>query len=292
MHTLRKMQLFDYLNYIFLIGFSCLMLYPLLYVFSISVSDGEAVWRQSVKLFPIGFNLEPYEAIARSNSVLRAYRNSITYTVLGTAFTLIACLLAAYPLSEPRFRLRGPISLILGLTLFFSAGLIPTYLTYQSYGLLNTTWVIVLPVAFNFWFIILVRANISTIPRELKDAARVDGASDFRILLQIIVPLSKPILATIALFVAVAVWNDFFNPLLYLNNSEKFPLTIMLRRMLIRGATGEVVQGNYSDTLQAKSFFRQVKMATVIVTTAPILLVYPFVQKYFVRGTLVGAIKG
>ncbi len=130
------------------------------------------------------------------------------------------------------------------------------------------------------------------IPRELKDAARVDGASDFRILLQIIVPLSKPILATIALFVAVAIWNDFFNPLLYLNNSEKFPLTIMLRRMLIRGATGEVVQGNYADTLQAKSFFRQVKMATVIVTLGPILLVYPFVQKYFVQGTLVGAIKG
>ena len=119
MHTLRKMRLFDYLNYLFLIGFSCLMLYPLLYVFSISVSDGEAVWRQSVKLFPIGFNVEAYEAIARANAVVRAYRNSILYTVLGTTFTLIVCLLAAYPLSEPRFRLRGPISLILGLTLFF-----------------------------------------------------------------------------------------------------------------------------------------------------------------------------
>ena len=227
MHTLRKMQLFDYLNYLFLIGFSCVMLYPLLYVFSISVSDGEAVWRQSVKLFPIGFNLDAYEAsaIAKANAVVRAYRNSIVYTVLGTTFTLIVCLLAAYPLSEPRFRWRGPISLILGMTLFFSAGLIPTYLAYQSYGLLNTIWVITLPVAFNFWFIILVRANISMIPRELKDAARVDGASDFRILLQIIVPLSKPILATIALFVAVAIWNDFFNPLLYLNEQlGKVPL--------------------------------------------------------------------
>ena len=292
MHILRKMQLFDFLNYLFLLGFSCLMIYPLLYVFSISVSDGEAVWRGYVTLFPVGFNLEAYEGIARANAVARAYRNSITYAVVGTTFTLIICLLAAYPLSERRFRWRGPISLILGLTLFFSAGLIPTFLAYQSLGLLNTIWVITVPVAFNFWFIIIMRANISSIPRELQEAARVDGASDFRILFQIIIPLSKPILATIALFVAVAIWNDFFNPLIYLNDSEKFPLTIMLRRMRITGSTGNVVQSNYNDSIQAKAFFRQVKMAMVIVTLGPILLAYPFVQKYFVQGTLVGSIKG
>ena len=223
MHTLRKMQLFDYLNYLFLIGFSCVMLYPLLYVFSISVSDGEAVWRQSVKLFPIGFNLDAYEAIAKANAVGASV--SELDRLHGAWHDVHTDSLPAggIPALGAALSLARSDQSDLGMTLFFSAGLIPTYLAYQSYGLLNTIWVITLPVAFNFWFIILVRANISMIPRELKDAARVDGASDFRILLQIIVPLSKPILATIALFVAVAIWNDFFNPLLYLNNSESSP---------------------------------------------------------------------
>ena len=262
-------------------------------IFSLSVSDRLAVARGDVWLWPKGFDLDIYKAVFDTDLILRAFRNSITYTALGVGFTLFFCTLGAYVFAEHRFRWRGPLSLLLGLTLFFGAGLIPTFLTYNSYGLKNTVWVMALPFAFNMWYIILIRTNIQAIPQELMDAARPDGASDIRILVQIIVPLIIPILATIALFTAVARWNDFFTALVYLDESNMMPLPIMLRRVLVEGISTDLLsQESFAESLLQKAYLRKVKMATIIVTVTPILVVYPFVQRCFIKGVLVGSIKG
>ena len=290
---LRRMHFADYFNYLFLILFTFLMIYPFIYVFSLSVSDSWAVFTGQVWLFPVGFKLDVYDAVFDTNLMVRAFRNSITYTALGVGFTLFFCTLGAYVFAEHRFRWRGPLSLLLGLTLFFGAGLIPTFLTYNSYGLKNTVWVMALPFAFNMWYIILIRTNIQAIPQELKDAARADGASDIRILVQIIVPLIIPILATIALFTAVARWNDFYTALVYLDEADMMPLPVLLRRVLVEGVSWDLIdqESLYQGHVQ-KAYFRQLKMATIIVTVTPILVVYPFVQKYFIKGVLVGSVKG
>jgi putative aldouronate transport system permease protein len=287
------MHFADYFNYLLLILFTFAMIYPFIYIFSLSVSDSWAVFTGQVWLWPVGFKLDVYDAVFDTNLMVRAFRNSITYTALGVLLTLIFCTLGGYVFSERRFRWRGPLSLLLGFTLFFSAGLIPTFLMYNSYGLKNTVWVMALPFAFNMWYIILIRTNIQSIPQELKDAARADGASDFRILVQIVVPLIVPILATIALFTAVARWNDFYTALVYLDESNMMPLPVLLRRVLVEGVSWDIIdqESLYQGHVQ-KAFFRQLKMATIIVTVTPILLVYPFVQRYFIKGVLVGSIKG
>ena len=290
---LRRMHFADYLNYLLLIVFTFLMIYPFLYIFSLSVSDSWAVFTGQVWLYPVGFKLDVYEAVFDTNLMVRAFRNSITYTALGVVLTLFFCTLGGYVFSERRFRWRSPLSLLLGFTLFFSAGLIPTFLAYNSYGLKNTVWVMALPFAFNMWYIILIRTNIQAIPQELKDAARADGASDFRILVQIVVPLIVPILATIALFTAVARWNDFYTALVYLDEANMMPLPVLLRRVLVEGVSWDLIdqESLYQGHVQ-KAYFRQLKMATIIVTVTPILVVYPFVQKYFIKGVLVGSVKG
>jgi putative aldouronate transport system permease protein len=287
------MHFADYFNYLLLILFTFAMIYPFIYIFSISVSDGLAIARGAVWLWPIGFDLDIYTAVFETDLILGAFRNSIIYTALGVLLTLIFCTLGGYVFSERRFRWRGPLSLLLGFTLFFSAGLIPTFLTYNSYGLKNTVWVMALPFAFNMWYIILIRTNIQSIPQELKDAARADGASDFRVLVQIVVPLIVPILATIALFTAVSRWNDFYTALVYLDESDMMPLPILLRRVLVDGVSKDLISlESMYEGLEQKAYFRRVKMATIVVTVTPILLVYPFVQRYFIKGVLVGSIKG
>jgi putative aldouronate transport system permease protein len=286
-----EMTFFDYLNYLALILMSLIMLYPFVYALSESVSSIEAVGARQVILFPKGFDLKVYEDIFNTNTIATAYRNSIVYTAMSTVFTLAISVLGGYVLSERRFRWRSTVSLILGLTLFFSAGLIPTYLTYNSYGLVNTIWAVTLPRAFTFWYIILVRTNFQSIPQELKDAARVDGADDFAILFQIMIPLSTAILATIALFAAVGCWNDYFRPLIYLDKSNLQPLPVILQRLLIAGGTQDILREAYRFSLQT-GYLEKVKMATLIVATLPILITYPFVQKYFVKGVLIGSIKG
>jgi putative aldouronate transport system permease protein len=227
--------------------------------------------------------------VISSSAIGRAYRNSILYAVMHTTFTLTVSLVGGYLFSEQRFRFRHSLSLILGLTLFFSAGLIPTYLMYSQYGIVNTPWAVTLPGAFNYWYIILVRTNIQAIPQDLKDAARIDGASDFDLLLRIILPLSKAILATIGLFAAVNSWNDYYGPLVYLGTNELHPLPLILQRILIEGRSQ--LFDSYQTWLAA-GYLQKARMATIIVTTGPILLVYPFVQRYFVKGALVGSIKG
>ncbi len=289
MQTWTKMTFWDALNYLALVLMSLVMLYPMVYALSVSFSSIEAVAKNSVMLFPVGFEPSIYRDVVLSHSIVRAYRNSIVYAVMRTTFTLTICLLGGYVFSEQRFRFRRSLSLILGLSLFFSAGLIPTYLTYARYGLVNTPWAVTLPGAFSYWYIILVRTNIQAIPQDLKDAARIDGASDLRLLLQVILPLSTAILATIGLFAAVGSWNDYFGPLIYLDKAELQPLPLILQRVLV--TNNAQLFDFYRGSIRL-GYLTKARMATIIVTVGPIILVYPFVQRYFVKGILIGSIKG
>lgn len=291
MQQLNEMTFWDYVNYAALTLICAAMLYPFIYVIANSLSDPDAVVNNEVYLLPKGFSLDAYTAVFGANSILRAYFNTILYTVLGTAANVSVALVAGYVLADRRFRWRYRIGWILGLTLFLNAGLIPTFVIFAGYGLVNSVFAMIVPWAFSFWEIVLVRTFIQGIPEDLKDAARVDGAGDFYILVRIIIPLSGAIIATVALFTSVDIWNSFFTPFIYLNKNEMQPLTIVLQRVLVQGAAADIAGGFSLNSARDLGFLKQVKMATIIVTTGPILLIYPFVQRFFVRGVLIGSIK-
>lgn len=281
----------DYLNYGALALVAVVMLYPFIYVLSNSISDLDAVVNSEVFLWPKGFSTTAYEAVLGSSSVLRGYFNSLFYTVLGTSANLLVAFVAGYVLAERTFRWRYHVGWVLALTLFINAGLIPTFIIYANYGLVDSIWAMVVPWAFSFWEIILVRTFIAGIPHELKDAARIDGASELTILFRIVVPLSGAIIAVVSLFTAVDIWNSFFTPFIYLNDSALQPLTIVLQRVLVQGAAADIAGGMSLNSARDLGFLKQIKMATIMVTVLPILIAYPFVQRFFVRGVLIGSIK-
>jgi ABC-type glycerol-3-phosphate transport system permease component len=292
MSYLNRTTPWDYANYLVLGAIAFAMVFPFIYVLANSVSDPLAVAGREVLLFPKGFSLRAYEAVFAANSIVRGYFNSILYATLGTAANVTAALLAGYVLSEKRFRWRRQVGWFLGLTLFINAGLIPTFIVYAQYGLVNSALAMIVPWAFSYWEIILVRTYIQSIPQELKDAARIDGSSDFGLLIRVIVPLSGAIIAVVALFTAVDIWNNFFTPFIYLNKTEMQPLTIVLQRVLVQGAAADIAGSLSLHSARDLGFLKEVQMATIVVTIGPILLIYPFVQRFFVRGIMIGSIKG
>ena len=284
---------FDAFNTAFILVLFFIMLYPFVYVISVSVSDSEMVSRGFVKLFPKGFDLEAYKVVIRNADLVLSYWNTIKYTAVGTVMILLFGCLAAYPLSRKELYGRNTITFILSLTMIIPGGMIPNYLLIRNLHLIDSMWAIVLPPIFSIWNIILLRTNFQSIPDDLIASARIDGSSEWRTLFQIVIPLSKPILATIALFAAVSHWNSFFHALLYLNSPSKFPLQILLRKVIM----SEVENVEFTQALGLKGgkmgagFIEKIKMATVFVAIGPIIAIYPFVQKYFIKGTMIGAIK-
>jgi putative aldouronate transport system permease protein len=289
-------KVFDFCNVVFLIVLSATFIYPFLYVLSVSFSDPTAVGLGQVHLFPVGFDTKGYRLIFAYDALWRAYLNTIYYSAVATIVTIIFTALTAYPLSIKRFSGRKYFVIFFVITMFVNGGLIPRFLTVQALGLMNTVWALVLPVSLTIWNIVLMRVNFEHVPDSLRESALMDGASNFRILFQIVLPLSKAIIATIALWTIVAQWNSFFAPLLYLNEQEKFPLQIVLRKLIIsntprgEGLTIEFFGGTERGDI--KGFLETLKMAAVVVSIGPIILVYPFLQRYFIKGVLVGSIKG
>jgi putative aldouronate transport system permease protein len=286
-------------NYFLLTVVAFLMLYPFIYVISVSVSDIKEIARGAVVLFPRGFNLHAYDFVFKSNNILLAYTNSIIYTVVGTAFSLIVACLAAYPLAQKRLRGRSYFSFIFVLPMFILAGIIANYLVIAELHMIDTIWAIVIPPAFTTLNILLMRAGFRSIPESLVESAYMDGASDWRILFQIVIPLSKPTLAVVGLFSAVFHWNNFLSPLLYLNNPKLFPMPLILRKVILQSATSpqlaeavgirENIPGAFTPL--GPGFDLALKMATVAVAIGPIILLYPFLQKYFVKGAMIGSVK-
>lgn len=292
MKETRADRVFDWINVIFATLVLFVVVYPLIVVLSSSFSDAFALMAGKVWLFPVKPTLDGYKAILQHKQVWTGVYNSVIYTVFGTAVNMVVSVLAAYPLSRKDFSLRGPISLIFAFTMWFSGGLIPTYLLIKSMGLFNSRLVMILPTAMSVWNMIIIRTYFqSNISGELLESAKLDGCDDFRYLAQIAIPLSKPVLAVVCLYYMVANWNVFMNAYLYLQKQELYPIQIVLREILLMGNVEEIAT-NATKESQARLMNELLKYSLVIVASLPMILVYPFVQKYFVKGIMIGAVKG
>ena len=296
----REDRLFYVLD-VGLLGFTFLLvIYPLIYVVSSSFSDALEVVAGRVWLLPVKPSLEGYKAVFEYNELWLGYGNTIFYTVFGTIYNVVMTMLIAYPLSRRDCKGRGLLMFLFTFTLFFQGGLIPTYLLIRSIGLIDTRAALIIPFAIGVWNVIITRTYLqSNIPGELYEAARVDGATNTRMLWSVVLPLSGPIIAVITLFYAVNHWNQFFNALVYIRRQELRPLQIILREILVLNSPGVIDQLMASaspeqvEALQARMYLQGlIQFALIVVATAPILAVYPFVQKYFVRGVMIGALKG
>ncbi|MCC3375425.1 carbohydrate ABC transporter permease [Cohnella sp. REN36] len=279
--------------YVLLSVIALSVLYPLLYILSSSLSSPNAVVSGQVWLFPTAFSLRAYEAILRSSQLMLGYYNSIVYTVVGTFINVAFTVLMAYPLSQRGMPGRKYLMILMMITLFFNGGLIPTYLLVKDLHLLDTRWALWLPGAFSVFQVIVARTFFQTsIPVELQEASQIDGCRDSRYLWSIVLPLSKPILAVMTLMYAVGHWNAYFDALIYLRSEHLFPLQYVLRNLLILNAADPGMLANTSQRMRDQGFEQVLKYALIVVTCIPVLILYPFVQKHFVKGVMIGSLKG
>jgi len=278
---------FSLVNGLLLLCVAVATLYPVWYILVVSLSDTAYVVQGKVFLWPKGFNLDAYREVLEDSKIPRAYLNTIFYTTLGTTINLLMTAVAAYPLSQKDFFGRKWFMLMIILTMFLNPGIIPNYLLVQKLGLLDTFWALVIPNAIWTFELIILKSFYESMSTQIREAARIDGASEFRILFRIIIPLAKPALASIGLFFFMGHWNSYFLPMIYLNDSLKYPLQVVLRDMLIFS------EGNKSNLVDAAALAPQaLKNATIVLSMIPVLMVYPFAQKYFAQGVMLGAEKG
>lgn len=280
-------------NYLVLTLLAIIILYPLIYVLSASFSSAQAVNSGRVWLWPVEPTLAGYEAILKNRAVLLGFYNSLFYTVVGTMINVVMTILAAYPLSRPDLPGRRVIAFIFFFTLLFSGGLIPTYLVVRDLGMLSTRWALILPTALSIWNMLIARTFFeNNIPKELREAAQLDGCDDFNFLWRVVLPLSGPILAVLALFYGVGHWNSYFSALIYLYDKDLWPLQLVLRDILVQNQ----VDPNMASDIQgmaAKAQLRELlKYSLIVVATVPLLIIYPFVQRHFVKGVMLGSVKG
>ncbi|WP_425495992.1 carbohydrate ABC transporter permease [Paenibacillus lemnae] len=285
---MNNISLFSVVNAIILTCLAIITIYPILYITSVSFSDTAAVLQGRVALFPVGFNLDAYAQVLKDARIPRAYMNTIYYTALGTTINLLFTAIAAYPLSRAGFFGRRFFMVAIILTMFLNPGIIPNYLIVQELGMIDTVWALVLPNAIWTFELIILKSFYENMSEGLREAAVVDGASEYRILFQIMIPLSKPALASIGLFYFMGHWNSFFIPLIYLNDSTMYPLQVVLRDMLIFSESS-----NNTNLVDASALAPQsMKNATIVLAMIPVLLIYPFAQKYFAKGVMLGSEKG
>lgn len=269
------------------------VMYPLIYVVSASFSSGEALLQAKVILWPVDFTLDGYKSVFQDDDIITGYINTIIYTVTGTALNVFMSLIAAYPLSRKDLPGRTVISFLFSFTMLFSGGMIPNYLVVRNLHLLNTRWAIILPGALGVYNMLIVRSFMqNSIPGELLEAARIDGSSDAYYFWKIVLPLSKASIAVITLYYAVGHWNAYFNALMYLDDRKLIPLQLVLREILISNRNSAAMA--YDEELLAakENMAELLKYSLIVVSSLPICCVYPFVQKYFVKGVMVGSVKG
>jgi putative aldouronate transport system permease protein len=281
--------IFNGINALIMALICAITLYPFLFILAASLSSPIFIAQGKVGIIPIGFNTTAYRMVFEYPMIGRAYLNTIYYTTFGTALNIILTLFAAYPLSRKTFLGRKFFNLMVFIPIIFTSGIIPSFLVVNGLGLRNTVWAMVLPGAIMSFNVILMRSFLEQIPSALEEAARIDGATHSVILFKVILPLSLPSIATIGLFYAVGHWNSFFGALLYLRDPEMHPIQIVLRNIVIMNQTETVMQSVESDRAQVGE---AIKYATIMVATLPILAAYPFIQKYFVKGVMLGSIKG
>lgn len=287
-------KIFDTVNVILMILLMTICIYPLLYVLFASLSDPyELMKHRGLLLKPMGFTLNGYSLVFSNPSIMKGFLNTMFYVVAGTSINLLLTCMSAYVLSRKDLLLGKPLMLMVTIPMFFSGGLIPFYLQVQRLGLINTRWAIILPSAISVWNLIVMRTAFKSIPESLIESAKIDGANDFTVLFKIVIPVSKATLAVIGLFYAVSQWNSWFNAMIFLRDRSKYPLQLILREILISNETREMMNmpKGSSQFIKADAYKTLIKYSTVIVSTIPILCVYPFLQKYFVKGVMIGSVK-
>lgn len=285
-------RVFMFLVYLFLGIFLLIVLYPVVYIVSASFSDPNAVTAGKVWLYPVDFSLRGYQVTFQNPQIVTGYLNSLFYTVIGSLISVVLTVLVAYPLSRRDVYGSNLLMFLITFTLIFSGGLIPTYLVVKQLGMIDTRWALLIPQAVAAFQVIVARTFFrSTIPDELVEAAELDGCNDLQFLWSVVLPLSKPIIAVLALMYAVAQWNSYFDALIYLKSSDLQPLQIVLRNILILNTTSS---GSMDATAMAqrRQLADLLKYCLVVVGSVPVLLIYPFVQRYFVKGMLIGSVKG
>ncbi|MGO4494810.1 carbohydrate ABC transporter permease [Paenibacillus sp. 2RAB27] len=289
----RGDQVFNIFNYTMLCLFTLSVLYPLIYVLSASLSSTTAVISGKVWLWPVDISFLGYEAVFKDNRIWVGFANSMYYAVVGTIFNVIMTLIAAYPLSRKDFYIRKAVMALFVFTMLFSGGLIPNYLLIKELGLIDTRWALIIPGVMSVMSVIIARTYFqTTIPDELLEAALLDGCSDTQFLIKIVVPLSGPIIAVLSLFYAVGHWNTYFAALLYLKSPDLFPLQIILRDVLVKNTFDEEVITDVVGTAQREGMRELLKYSLIVISTIPVLLVYPFIQRHFVKGMMIGSLKG
>lgn len=287
MKPTKGYRAFQVINTIIMIFVIFITLYPFVYLVAQSFSSDAAASAGKVTFYPIGFNLNTYKYILRDNQFFRYYGNTIFYTVVGTFLSVACTALIAYPLSKPRLRLNKVITPLVVFTMYFAGGMIPNYIVITQWlGLQDSMWSIILPNAISTFNLLVMKSFFAGLPEELEEAAAIDGMNTYQIFLKIIIPLSKPIIATMCLFYMVTMWNEWFTPMLYLDSKDKWPVALYVRQ-LVEGANNTEIGSSDASSVQAT-----VKSATMVLTSIPIICVYPFVQKYFVQGMTIGAVKG
>lgn len=283
--------IFDMIVALFLFLAVVVCVYPFLYVISVSISSGEAVNKGLVILLPVDLNFEALKSVLHYDQLWVSYGNTIFYTVVGTFFNIIFTCLAAYPLSRKMFCFRKPMNFLLAFTMYFSGGLIPIYIVVTNLGLYNSRWAMILPVLVSAYNVMICRSAFEAISEELFEEAKLEGANDILIMTKIAIPLIKPTLAVLTLYYAVARYNDFFNAMLYISDKKLEPLQLFLRRILLE-ASSEIMQTTSVSMAAASQSSIQVRYVCIVVSVIPIMLIVPFVQKYLVEGTMLGAVKG
>ncbi|MGN0905817.1 MAG: carbohydrate ABC transporter permease [Bullifex sp.] len=285
-------RIFDTVINIFAVVIIIVIMYPLLFVLAASFSDPDYVLRGEVTIFPKGFSLYPYKLVFQNGDIWRGYMNSIIYTVLGTAISITLTICLAYALSRKDMPHRRFLTLFILFTMYFSGGMIPSYLLVKDLGLYNTMWAVIIPVAINTYNFIVAKTFFeNSIPKEMYESAMIDGSGDIRTLWSIVLPLSTSIISVLILYYAVDYWNAYFNALIYLNNEKLYPLQIILRNILLVGQTEQM--GSNSVGMGEKiKMAEAIKYSVIVVSSLPVLIIYPFVQKHFVKGVMIGAVKG
>lgn len=286
----RGYRVFRVFNVIVLLGVVAATLYPFLMIVAQSFSSDTAIRSGKVNIWPVGFNLTTYQLVMGDSMFWTNYRNTVVYTVVATSIALVLTTCYAYVISKHHLRGRSVLIGIAVFTMFFNGGLIPNYVLITSLGLKNSIWAIVLPNAISVFNLLVMKAFFENLPPDLEEAAQIDGLGTYRILWKIVIPLSKAVIATMLLFYAVSFWNSWFAAFLYMDRSELFPVTVYLRNLIAGSTTAQSTgAAGAADIAQVSS---NIQAVTMLLTVLPILCVYPFVQRYFVSGVMLGSVKG
>ena len=289
----KKVHSFQIINGIILTLLMIVCLYPFLYVVFASFSEPwELVKHKGLLFGPLGFSLKGYEAVLKNRSILTGYITTLLNLFAGTSLNIALTLLAAYAVSRKKFMLKKPVVIMIVFTMFFNSGIIPRFLVVKSLGLYNTRLSMILPTAINVFNLVIMRTAIEALPDSLEEAAVLEGANDFDILFKIVMPLIKSTIAVLVLYYGVAHWNQWYQALMYVQSRDKFPLQLVLREILIGNSTESMAAGGVDSSGESAVIGEVIKYATIVVSTLPILTIYPLLQKHFVKGVMVGAVKG